>query len=147
MHQSHFPLMPHIFLSELGQHWFRKWLVACSAPNHYLNQCCLIVNWTLRNKFQWNFNKNSEVFIHENSLENVICKMVNILSRGRWVINNSDLILINNQNDVLRFEAHLSVVCLKLSNLSVFFMRLDIWNRKKKKHIQQISLDTVKIPV
>ena len=29
--------------SELGQHWFRKWLVACSVLCHYLNQCQLII--------------------------------------------------------------------------------------------------------
>ena len=23
----------------INQHWFRQWLVACSAPSHYLNQC------------------------------------------------------------------------------------------------------------
>ena len=29
----------------------------------------LIVNWTLRNKFQWNLNRNSNIFIQENPLE------------------------------------------------------------------------------
>ena len=28
-----------------------------SAPSHYLNQCWVMLNWTLRNKLQWNFNK------------------------------------------------------------------------------------------
>ena len=32
------------FNSELGQHWFRQWLVTCSIPSHYLNQCWLVVN-------------------------------------------------------------------------------------------------------
>ena len=32
-------------------------LVAWPAPSHYLNQCWNIVNWTLRNKLQWNFNR------------------------------------------------------------------------------------------
>ena len=27
-----------------------KWLATCSAPSHYLNQCCFIVNWTLGDK-------------------------------------------------------------------------------------------------
>ena len=27
-----------------------------SAPSHYLNQCWIIVNWTLANIFQWKFN-------------------------------------------------------------------------------------------
>ena len=35
------------------------WLVACSAPSHYLNQCWNIVNCTHGNKLQWNFNRNS----------------------------------------------------------------------------------------
>ena len=47
--------MPHICVSESGQHWFREWLVAYSAPSHYLNQCWVIVNWTLRNTLLWNF--------------------------------------------------------------------------------------------
>ena len=30
---------------------------AYTSPSHYLNQCWFIVNWTLRNKLQWNFIK------------------------------------------------------------------------------------------
>ena len=48
--------MPHISVSELDHHWFRLWLVACSAPSHYLTQCWFIVNWTLGNKFWWDLN-------------------------------------------------------------------------------------------
>ena len=40
----------HICVTNLGHHWFRWWLVTWSVPSHYLNQCCIIVNWTLRNK-------------------------------------------------------------------------------------------------
>ena len=43
-----------------------------SVPSHYLIQCWNIV-WTLRNKFQWNFNQNSYIFIQENSFENAVC--------------------------------------------------------------------------
>ena len=39
----------------------------------------------LRNKLQWNFNRNSNIFIHENALENVICEMDSILSRPQCV--------------------------------------------------------------
>ena len=45
------------------------------APSHYLNQCWNIVNWTLRNKLQWKFNRNSNIFIQENALEIVVCEM------------------------------------------------------------------------
>ena len=34
-----------------------------------MNQCYLIVNWTPGNKFQWNFNRNSIIFIQENAFE------------------------------------------------------------------------------
>ena len=37
------------------------------------------------NKPQWNSNRNTKFFIHENAFENVVYEMVAILSRGRWV--------------------------------------------------------------
>ena len=79
---TNLPWVLHICISELGQHWFRQWLVACSAPSHYLNQCSLIVNWTLRNKLRWNWNKNMKLFIYKNVFKNVVCKMAAILSMG-----------------------------------------------------------------
>ena len=82
---THLPLVSHICVCQLGQHWFRKWLVAYLAPNHYLNQCWLIVNWTPRNKLQWNFDQNTKFFIHESAFENLICEMATMLSRGSWV--------------------------------------------------------------
>ena len=35
---THFPHVPHICVNELDQHCFKQWLVAYSAPSHYLNQ-------------------------------------------------------------------------------------------------------------
>ena len=43
----HLPLVPHICVSELGQRWFRYWLVAYSALSHYLNQFWVVVNGAL----------------------------------------------------------------------------------------------------
>ena len=62
-------------------------IMACRllGPSQYLNQCWVIVNWTLRNKLQWNFDRNSKLSIHENAPENIGCEMAAILSRGRWV--------------------------------------------------------------
>ena len=31
--------------------------------------------WTLRNKLQWKFNRNSNIFIQEDAFENVVCKI------------------------------------------------------------------------
>ena len=68
-----------------NHHWFWEWLVAWSAPSLCLNQCWNIINWTLGNKLQWNYNRNFHIFIHENAFENVFWLMsfylgVNVLS-------------------------------------------------------------------
>ena len=55
------------------------------SPSHYLNLWWNIVNWTLRNKLQRKFNRNSNIFIQENALENIVCEMASILSRPQWV--------------------------------------------------------------
>ena len=62
-----------------------NWVSIGSASSHYLNQCWLIVNWTLRNKLQWNSNQNTILFIHANEFENVVYEMAAILFRRRWV--------------------------------------------------------------
>ena len=87
--------MTHICVVELGHHWFKIWLVACSAPSHYLNQCWNIVNRTSRNKFQWKLNQNSNIFIQEIAFENVVCTMASIFSRPQWVksITYADVVL------------------------------------------------------
>ena len=72
---THLPLVPHICLSQSCQHWFRQWLGAYSAPSHYLNQCWVIVNGNLKNKFKWNLNQNTRHFIHENALKFVVYEM------------------------------------------------------------------------
>ena len=46
-----------------------EWLFAWTAPSHYLNQCWNIVKWTLRNKLQWNFDRNSYIFVTQNAFE------------------------------------------------------------------------------
>ena len=56
--------MTHICVSKLN--------IICSdnglSPGH----------WTHRNKLQWNFNRNSNIFIEENTFENVVCEMASI---------------------------------------------------------------------
>ena len=39
----------------------------------------LVVNWTIKSKLQWNFNRNSNIFLEENMFENDYCKIVVIL--------------------------------------------------------------------
>ena len=45
----------------------------------------LIVNWTRRNKLQWKFNRYSNIFIHENAIESIVCEMAAILFRPQYV--------------------------------------------------------------
>ena len=49
--------------------------------SHYLNQCCVIFNWTLKNKLQSSLIPNSNIFINDIALENIVCEMAAILSR------------------------------------------------------------------
>ena len=53
-------------------------------PSHYLNQYCLIVNWSLRKKLQWNLIKNIRLLIHENAFKTV-CEIVSFLSLPQCV--------------------------------------------------------------
>ena len=64
-------------------HWFIFWLVVWSVSSHYLNQCSNIY-WTPRDKFQWQFNRNTYFFFIKNVIENVVCKMAAILSRFQY---------------------------------------------------------------
>ena len=69
---THWDRVTHICVRNLNHHWFRQWLVAWPAPSHYLDQWWNIVNWTLRNKLQWNLNRNSYIFNQEKASKNVV---------------------------------------------------------------------------
>ena len=49
-----------------------------------------MVNRTPRNKFQWNSNQYVNIFIEENSFENVVCGESAILSQPQWVNCQAD---------------------------------------------------------
>ena len=53
-------------------------------------QCWNIINRTLRNKFQWNFNQISYIFINEIAFDNVISEMTVILSSPQCVKSLTD---------------------------------------------------------
>ena len=50
----------------------------------WTNAGILLIGPLVRNKLQWNFNRNSNIFIQENARENIICEMASILSRLQW---------------------------------------------------------------
>ena len=73
----HWSRVAHVCVIKIDHQW--------SVPSHYLNQCLFIVNWNRQNKFQWNSNLNSYIFIEENAYENVVWKKAAILSRPQCV--------------------------------------------------------------
>ena len=64
--------------------WALVQIVAYSAPSHYLNQWWVIVNSTLRNKLQWNFNQSTNFYIHENASEKHRLQNGVHFVQGRW---------------------------------------------------------------
>ena len=63
----------------------RLWLGAEQATGHYPNQCWHIVNWAIRNKLHWNWNK----------------KHNNILYTLRWRHNERDGVSNHQHHDCL----------------------------------------------
>ena len=84
---SHLPLVSHMRVRESGQYWFRQWLVAYSAPSHYLNQCWFIVNWTRRNKLQWKFNQNTKLSFTKKHMKISSAKWLPFCPRGDELIH------------------------------------------------------------
>ena len=66
---------------DVGHHWLLQVMAWCLLDiKPLLNQCGLMVNWTLRNKFQWNFTWPSEMFVSLNLINQFqnsrsICKV------------------------------------------------------------------------
>ena len=94
MQLPHLPLVPHICINELGQHWFRWWLVACSAPSHYLNRCWLIANWPPGRNSYWK----------EMNLKLSSANVAAILSTGRWVDRHVLTIVPANHRGWIEFR-------------------------------------------
>ena len=72
---------------ELREHWFGKWLIVCSVPSHYLNQCWLNVNQTLKNKLRWKLEPNIKVSL-DNAVGNIVFKTSAILLSPQCVKHN-----------------------------------------------------------
>ena len=71
-----------------------------------------IVYWTLRNKLQWNLNRNSYIFIQENAFENV----VHLISASMCQLNKPD--------SIDEREKRMSHLCTVLGRVSPRFRGL-----------------------
>ena len=57
------------------------------------------------NKFQWNLNRNSYLFIQENAFKDVVCEKAAILSRPQCVKREPNLDFSVPKNGMLQFPA------------------------------------------
>ena len=60
-----------------------------------------MVNWTLWNKLQWIYNRNSYFFIQENKLEHVVCKTASIPSRPQCINSQSAVIFLDIATSII----------------------------------------------
>ena len=103
--------------------------------SHYLNQCLVIVNWTL----QWNFVQNTKKMIYQNTYENFVCEMAAIYSRGRWVKAAHIRFTINSYSSI-HFSIH-SAICSSIGWLIDLFMVLFLDTQKCMLHIRRECRD------
>ena len=68
-----------------GDAFMRHWTGLSLVQVMACRKCWIIVNWALKNKLKWNLNWNSNIFIEENVIENIVCKMAVILPRPQCV--------------------------------------------------------------
>ena len=84
----------HICVTKLNHHWYRKWRVACLAPNHYVNQYWLIVSVTFMNLFSEIWMNTEQFSLRKISLEmssmkrKPFCLGLNI--RNDWISHGAE---------------------------------------------------------
>ena len=110
---TNLPLLPHICVSKLGQHWFS----AKPLPEPVLTYCQLELTSV---KFESKYN----IFRSQNAFVNVVCEMTAILSRGRCVNPYS----------------RVAWVCWALFNFLWAMMGLAIWHLHPRKVITKIDV-------
>ena len=127
---THWSRLTHIRANKLGHHLFKQWLITCSTPSHYRNQCWFTLNWTLGNKFQWNLNQNTTVFTEENQFENVVCTMTAILSLPQCVHWFPGVITLHIFHISVHKTLHKNAICCYGRNfLSKCLLWLTHWGR------------------
>ena len=65
-------------------------------PSHYPNQCWLVVDWNLGNKFQWNLYQNAMIFFEEREFEFSLKAMNLKMSFAKWQPFCLDLNVLNH---------------------------------------------------
>ena len=104
----------------------------------YLNKCWNIVNVTLRNKLQGNFNRNSNSFIQENVVERIVCEMAAILSRPQCANYGVNMVVvvvvyiawkicIHLQNEIIKTFQNSGIHILR-NHIKKFIRNMEFFN-------------------
>ena len=75
------------------------------------DQCWNIVKWIVRNKFRWNLNRNSYIFVQGNAFENVVCNMAATFSQPQCV----NITYIWQSGDILISGYIFQYYCMSIS--------------------------------
>ena len=89
LYVTHWGPVTQISVNRLARHWFRRRLVASSAPSPHLDQYRLIVVWTLMNKLQRNLRQNTTIFIQGNAFKISSAKWWPFVSASMYSIPHS----------------------------------------------------------
>ena len=116
---------------------------------HYLNQCWRIPNWTQRNKFQWNFNQNSTIFLNQNGFRYAIWKMADFLSwllcvntlrprqNGRYFADDIFKCIFLNENEWISVKISLKFVPkVRIDNIPAL-VQIMAWRRPGDKPLSE----------
>ena len=101
--------------------------VAWPAPSHYVKKCWNIVKSNIRNKFQWNLQRNSNICTQDNAFqmspgkwqrkiharEEKLTKIYRLYQRRRWCVYNFNCILkyFGSSRSLVYVSLHLSSHC------------------------------------
>ena len=142
---THCSLVTHICF-KLGHQWLRKWHVFCLVSSHSLNQCWLIVNWTHRNKIQWTFDPNTNIFFEEKGFKMLLTKCepfwsdLGLLTLEYWCPNQSD-IQFPSQQGYITVMSHEHHGILNYKQLNCLFNNFRLITRQTPKLRYWSSLD------
>ena len=79
-------LVPHICVSESGQHWFRLWLCAETSIQAIIWTSGVLLSIVLLgDKLQWNFNQNTKLIINQKCIWKYHLRKRGHFVQGRWV--------------------------------------------------------------
>ena len=118
-------------------HWLISWIFACSLPSPF-KQYWIIINQTLGNMFQLNFNQTTTIHIYKNELEIIICKIfcpsrnALITHWGRVThIGVGKLTSTGSDNDFICNDAGILLIGTLGTNLTEILCDTNIFSFKK----------------